>query len=49
MKIKFNYSDDLRQDKTLEIRSIINAVRAVFHENNRFYPQVSLGECLCKL
>ena len=36
MKIKFNYNDDLPQDKTLEICSIIIAVRAVFHENNKF-------------
>ena len=35
MKIKFNLDDDLPLNKTLEIRSMIIVVRAVFHENKK--------------
>ena len=30
----------------IEIPSMVIAVTAVFHENNKFYPQVFLDECL---
>ena len=33
----------------IEIPSMIIVARAVFHENNKYYPQVSLDECLYKL
>ena len=42
MKIKFNSDDELPLNKTI-------AVRSVFHENNKYYPQVFLDECLYKL
>ena len=45
MKIKFNLNDELPLNKTIEILSIIIVVRAVFHENNKCYPHVVLGEC----
>ena len=48
MKIKF----DLKiksLNKTIEIPSMIIVVRAVFHENNKYYPQVFLDEYLYKL
>ena len=32
-----------------ETCSIIIVVRAVFHENKKYYPQVFLDECLYKL
>ena len=48
MIIKFNLEDELPLNKMIEIRSMIIVVRAVFHENNKYYPQV-LGECLHKL
>ena len=44
MKIKFNSDEELPANKTIEIHSIIIAVRAVFHENNKYCPQVSLDE-----
>ena len=47
MEIKFD--DQLPLDKTIEIFSMIIVVRAVFHGNNKFYPQVFLDECLYKL
>ena len=49
MKIKFNSDDKLKLNKTIEIRSMIIVVRAVFHENNKYYPQVFSDECLYKL
>ena len=49
MKIKFNSDDKLHLNKTIEIPSMIIVVRAVFHENNKYYPQVFSGECLYKL
>ena len=49
MKIKFNSDDKLNLNKTIEIPSMIIVVRAVFHENNKYYPQVFSDECLYKL
>ena len=49
MKIKFNSDDKLPLNKTIEIPSMIIVVRAVFHENNKYYPQVFSDECLYKL
>ena len=46
MKIKFNSDDELPLNKMIEIPSMIIVVRAVFHENNKYYPQVFLDECL---
>ena len=49
MKIKFNSDDELPLNKTIEIPTMAIVVRAVFHENNKYYPQVFLDECLYKL
>ena len=49
MKIKFNLDDELPLNKTIEIPSMTIVVRAIFYENNKYYPQVSLDECLYKL
>ena len=49
MKIKFNSDDDLPARKTLELHNIIIAVRYLFHEGNKYYPQVFLDESLYKL
>ena len=48
MKIKFD-SDDLPLNKTIEIHNATIIIRAVFHENNKYYPKVFLDECLYKL
>ena len=48
MKIKFDSVDKLPLNKMIEIPIIEIVVRAVFHENNKYYPQVSLDECLYK-
>ena len=49
MKIKFNSDDELPLNKTIEILRMIIVVRAAFHENNKYYPQRFLDECLYKL
>ena len=49
MKIKFNSDDDLPLNKTIEIPTMKIVVRAVFHENNKYYPEISLDECLYKV
>ena len=48
MKIKFYSNDKLPLNKTIIVCSIIIVARAVFHENNKYYPQVFLDECLYK-
>ena len=49
MKIKFNSDDTLLLNKKIEFPIVTIAVRAVFHENNQYCPQVFLEECLHKL
>ena len=48
MKIEFNSDDDLPLNKTLELRNMIIVVRVVFHDGNKYYPQVFSDECLFK-
>ena len=38
MKIKFNWDEELPLNKTIEIPIMTIAVRAIFLENNKFYP-----------
>ena len=49
MKIKFNSDEELPLNKTIEISPMTIVVRVVFRENNKYYPQVFLDECLYKL
>ena len=49
MKIKFISDDELPLNKTIKIPAIAIVVRAVFHENNNYYPQVFLDECLYEI
>ena len=46
MEIKFNSDNELPLSKTIEILTMVIVIRAVFHENNKYYPQVFLGESL---
>ena len=48
MKIKFNSDYELPLNKKIKIPNMIIAT-AVFHENNKYYPQVFLDERLHKL
>ena len=49
MEIKFSSDDNLPLKKTLELYNMIIAVRSVFHEGNKYYPQPFLDEFLYKL
>ena len=49
MKIRFNSDDDLPLKKTLKLYNMTILVRSVFHEDNKYYPQAFLDECLHKL
>ena len=49
MKIKFNSDDELPLNKTTKIPTIAIVVRAVFHENNKYYPQVFLEKYLYEI
>ena len=49
MKTKFDADDELPLKKTIEFPTITIVVRAVFLENNRYYPQVFLNECLYEM
>ena len=44
MKTKFNLDDELPLDKTIKISTMIIIVRAVFHENNKYYPKTYLDK-----
>ena len=49
MKIKFDSDDDLSLNKMIEIHNVTIVVRAIFYENNEYYPQVFSDECMYKL
>ena len=49
MKLKSDSDDDLPLDKAIEIHNVTVVVKAIFCENNKYYPQVFLDECLYKL
>ena len=49
MKIKLNSDDKLPLNKAIEIPNMTIVVRAVFHENNKYYPNAFLDECLYKI
>ena len=40
MKIKFDSDGNLPLNKTIKIPIMTIVVRAVFHGNNKYYPQV---------
>ena len=49
MKIKFNSDDEIPLNKAMEIPIMTIAIRDIFLENNKFYPQVFLDERLYKI
>ena len=46
MKIKFNSDEELSLNKTIEVPTMTTVVRTIFYENNKYYLQVLLDECL---
>ena len=49
MKIEFHSDNNILLNKTMEIPTVTTVVTAVFHENDKYYPQVFLDECLYKI
>ena len=49
MEIKFDSDNELPLNKTIKIPVMVIVVGAFCHENNRYYPQVFLDECLYEL
>ena len=49
IKIKFSSDDELPLNKIIEILTMTIVVRVVFHENNKYYPQVFLDKSLYEL
>ena len=49
MKIKFDSDDSLPLNKTLKLHNMTLIVRSVFEGDGKYYPQVSLDECLFEL
>ena len=49
MRIKFNWDNELPLNKIIEIPSMAIVVRAAYHENNKYYPQVFFDEWFYKL
>ena len=49
MKIKFDLDDNLPSNKMIEIPIVTIVVRALFHKNSKYYPQVFLDDCLYKI
>ena len=49
MKIKFDLDDDLPLNKQLMFINLTIIVRTVFEEDDKYYPQIMLDECLYEL
>ena len=49
MKTKFDIDDNLPLNKTLKLHHMTIVIRSVFEEDDTFYPQVYLDECLYDL
>ena len=52
LKIKWmvnQLDDDLPLNKMIEIYNVVIVVRAIFYENNKYFPQVFFTKCLYKL
>ena len=48
MKITFDLDNELSLNKSIEIPSMIIVVTVIFLENNKYYQEDFLDECLIK-
>ena len=48
-KIGINADGDLPLNKPLKFLALTIIIRCIFQEGGKLYPQIYLGECLCKL
>ena len=49
MKSKFNLDDNLPLNKLLKLHMLETVVRSVFEEDDKYYSQIYLDECLYEL
>ena len=49
MKVKFNADDNLPLNKPLKLHMLTIIVRCIFEEDDKFYPQLYLDDCLYEL
>ena len=49
MKVKFNSDNSLSLNKTLKLHNMTIMVQSVFKEDDKYYPQAFLDECLYEL
>ena len=49
MEIKFDSDDNLPLNKLLKLHNLTIIVISVFQENNKYYPEIFLDECLYEL
>ena len=49
MKIRFQSDDNLPLNKMLMLRNLTVIVRSIFEEDNKYYPQIFVDECLYEL
>ena len=49
VKIKLNSDDELPLNKTIKVSTMKIVLRAVSDENNKYYLQVFLEECLYRV
>ena len=49
IEIKFNSDNNLPLNKMLKLHNLTIVVRSVFQEDNKYYPQMFLDECLYEL
>ena len=46
MKIKINLDHDSPLKKTLELHHMVIVVRSVYYEDNKYFSQAFLDECM---
>ena len=49
MKINVDSDDELLLNKTAKIPIATISVRAFYHKDHKYYQEVFVGECLCKI
>ena len=49
MWIKFNSDDNIPLNKLLKLHDMTIVIRSIFKEDDKYYPQVFLVECLYEL
>ena len=49
MKIKFNTDDNILLIKIIYFPRITKIIRSVTQKDGKYYPQLSLDECLCEV